>query len=131
MFGKVWKWAGQKRTCNLSIGVPFYQIDHDLKNLIDDLEAWRMHDSYDLIEQAVRLHHRAVQIHPFNNGNGRWSRLLSNVWLKRCGSAPMRWPEQTIKNESPIRQRYIEAVRAADRGRYGPLLTLHREYMGV
>ena len=37
----------------------------------------------DLSEQAVLLHHRAVQIHPFENGNGRWSRLLANIWLKK------------------------------------------------
>ena len=129
MFGKVWKWAGQKRTWNLNIGVPFYQIDHDLKNLLDDLEAWHMHGSYGLVEQAVRLHHRAVQIHPFNNGNGRWGRLLSNVWLKRCGSAPVRWPEETIKNSSPIRERYIEAMKAADRQSYEALTALHLEYL--
>ena len=34
-------------------------------------------------EQAAMLHHQAVAIHPFENGNGRWSGLLANIWLRR------------------------------------------------
>ena len=58
MFGEVWEWAGTRRTTELNFGVPAYQIDHDLKNLFDDLAAWHEHESFPLIEQSVRLHHR-------------------------------------------------------------------------
>jgi fido (protein-threonine AMPylation protein) len=113
----------------LNFGVPAYQIDHDLKNLFDDLIAWHEHESFPLIEQSVRLHHRAVWIHPFRNGNGRWARLLANIWLKRWRHAPVKWPEQTIEDESRIRNEYIAAVKAADRGDYTPLLALHERYL--
>ena len=38
------------------------------------LRFWETNATFDLLEQAMLLHHRAVQIHPFENGNGRWSR---------------------------------------------------------
>jgi fido (protein-threonine AMPylation protein) len=34
---------------------------------------------YDLDECAIRFGYRLVVIHPFPNGNGRWSRLVSAV----------------------------------------------------
>ena len=129
MFGEVWKWAGTRRSTELNFGVPAYQIDHDLKNLFDDLAVWHQHESFPVIEQSVRLHHRAVWIHPFRNGNGRWARLLANIWLKRSRHGPVKWPEQTIGDGSRIRKEYIAAVKAADRGDYTPLLALHQMYL--
>ncbi len=82
MFAEVWRWAGHKRTTELNPGVPVYQIDIALKDLMDDLAYWRDKNDTDIIEQATRLHHRAVAIHPFLNGNGRWARLLANIFLK-------------------------------------------------
>ena len=56
-------------------------IGEHLAQLCDDI---RGREPYlpDVLEQAVLIHHRAVQIHPFRNGNGRWSRMLSNIWLR-------------------------------------------------
>ncbi|MBI4208502.1 MAG: Fic family protein [Deltaproteobacteria bacterium] len=34
-------------------------------------------------ELSARLHHRLVWIHPFENGNGRWARLIMNIHLKK------------------------------------------------
>jgi len=78
-----------------------------------------------LLEQGARLHHRAVLIHPFTNGNGRWSRLLANIWLLRHGRRVVRWPETVIGYESPLRSDYLRAVRAADRGDLDPLIAMH------
>jgi fido (protein-threonine AMPylation protein) len=71
MFGKVWVFAGKRRNRMLNIGVEVYQIDPQLRQLLDDLAYWEEHETHGMIEQAARLHHRAVQIHPFENGNGR------------------------------------------------------------
>lgn len=81
MFGAVWKWAGQPRKINLNLGSSWHQVPIQLQGLRDDLAYWKKNWP-DVIEQAAHLHHRAVQIHPFPNGNGRWSRLLANIWLK-------------------------------------------------
>ena len=128
MFGKVWRWAGTTRSTELNLGVPAHRIQTDLQSLLDDATYWRDHRVYDAIEQATRLHHRAVFIHPFLNGNGRWSRFLANVWLKQAGAPVVAWPEETIGDQSVIRQKYLDAVRRADDGDLGPLVDLHREY---
>jgi Fic-DOC domain mobile mystery protein B len=127
MFEKVWTWAGTIRTCDLNIGVPFFNIRDQLQGLLNDLPTWASYGVGSL-EQAVRLHHRAVRIHPFPNGNGRWSRLLANIWLKRQGKQIVHWPEDTIGQTSTIRDQYIAAVRAADTGDEQPLIDMHREY---
>jgi hypothetical protein len=72
--------------------------------------------------------HRAVLIHPFQNGNGRWARMLANIWLKQSGQKIIAWPDQAIENASVIRQTYIQAVKAADNGDYLPLIALHQNF---
>jgi Fic-DOC domain mobile mystery protein B len=126
MFGDVWAWAGQRRkTDGLNIGCRPHMIDAELHNLLGDLAEWRDHGVYGAIERAARLHHRAVQIHPFLNGNGRWSRMLANIMLKQDGHSPIEWPEQTFGTASPIRDEYLAAVRAADGHDYSSLIDLH------
>jgi Fic family protein len=80
-----------------------------------------------LLVQASRLHHQAVHIHPFENGNGRWSRALANVWLRLHDNPLTAWPQE-LGTESPVRDEYIAAIKAADRGDEGALLELHRRY---
>lgn len=127
MFGDVWTWAGTLRRSQTNIGCPPHDIEARLHNLVEDLLAWRS-SGMPLLEQAVRLHHVAVQIHPFLNGNGRWSRLVSNIWIKREGGAPIEWPEATIGAASVIRGAYLDAIRAADAGAYAPLIELHARF---
>ncbi|MBS0189814.1 MAG: mobile mystery protein B [Phycisphaerales bacterium] len=129
MFGQVWTWAGKFRTGQTNIGSPPHQIEIDLQNLIADLEAWKK-SGMPLAEQAARLHHRAVQIHPFPNGNGRWSRMVANIWLKLNGAEPIEWPETTIGTVSTVRDEYLEAVKEADRGDIASLLALHERFVG-
>ena len=100
MFGQVWKWAGMLRTTELNIGVPATQIESLLHALAEDLAFWETESIIPLIDQSAMLHHRAVAIHPFLNGNGRWARLLANIWLRRHKQHVIDWPEQTIGTES-------------------------------
>ncbi len=127
MFGAVWTWAGVLRTCDLNLGVPWQQVETRLYALMDDLAFWEKHNP-DSLEQAVLLQHRAVQIHPFMNGNGRWARMLANIWLRLHAQPVTAWPEQTVGAESPIRKEYLEAIREADVGDYGPLTNLHKRF---
>jgi len=83
----------------------------------------------DLTEQATRLHHIAVEIHPFPNGNGRWGRMLTNIWLALHGSPIIGWPEEAIGTISPIRDQYIAALEAADNGDLEPFVEMHRRYL--
>lgn len=128
MFGDVWTWAGSLRTTALNIGCNASDVAPQLQSLLDDLAAWAEFGSYPVSEQAVRLHHRAVQIHPFLNGNGRWSRMLASIWLKQQGQPLVVWPETLIGTASEIREEYLQAVKAADKGDYDGLLRLHARF---
>ena len=127
MFGEVWEWAGVVRTRDLNLGVRWNLIDEKLHNLVNDLKFWE-ESGMDPVEQAVRLHHQAVQIHPFLNGNGRWARLLANIWLRSRGHLETAWPEHSLGAVSPIRAEYLAAIKEADDGNLDPLLALTREH---
>ena len=77
------------------------------------------------METATRIHHRAVHIHPFLNGNGRWSRMLANIYLRKNGLMPVRWQEDLLASENPKRTEYIEALKTADKGDYRKLIEMH------
>ncbi|WP_165220650.1 mobile mystery protein B [Aquisphaera insulae] len=127
MFGDVWDWAGLFRSRDLNLGAPWLQVPQRLHDLFEDLRFWET-EGIDLMIQATRLHHRAVAIHPFLNGNGRWARMLTNIWLHLHGLADIAWPAME-GTTSPIRGEYIEALKSADNGDEEPLLSLHRQYL--
>ena len=127
MLGEVWEWAGKLRQCELSIGIKAYLISTELKKLVDDIEYWTKHKTYGVVETAARIHHRAVHIHPFLNGNGRWSRMLANIYLRKNGLMPVRWQEDTLAKENPKRTEYIDALKMADKGDYKKLIEMHQE----
>ena len=129
MFGKVWTWAGKARRVELEgVGSKWFNVEPELQSLLEDLKAWKS-SGMSFIEQAARLHHRAVLIHPFENGNGRWARLLANIWLKRNGQGVIAWPDgDLIGRESSIRQEYIAALKEADAGNFDPLIEMHKKY---
>lgn len=126
MFGDVWEWAGKLRHNELSIGVKAYLVPMELKKLSDDIEYWMKHKSFDVYETAARIHHRAVQIHPFQNGNGRWSRMLANIYLRQNGLMPVKWQEDLLAKENPKRSDYIKALKKADNGDYKDLIQMHK-----
>lgn len=75
--------------------------------------------------QSVRLHHGAVRIHPFQNGNGRWSGIVGNIRLRVNNHPVVEWPEGVIGAVSPIREGYLYAVRRADEHDFGVSINLH------
>jgi len=127
MFGSVWDWAGKFRQIELSIGIKAYMVPTALKELADDIAYWDTNKTYDIYETAARIHHRAVQIHPYQNGNGRWSRMLANIYLRQKGSMPVKWQEDMLSKENLQRDAYIKALKDADSGDYSSLIAMHRE----
>ena len=125
MFGNVWDWGGKFRQVELSIGIKAYKVPTALKELADDIAYWDKNRTFDIYEIATRIHHRAVQIHPYKNGNGRWSRMLANIYLRQNGSMPVKWQEDLLSKENPKRDEYILALKMADNGDYSSLIAMH------
>jgi len=127
MFGHVWRWAGLFRKTGKNIGLPAWQIAIELRTLCDDCAFWIKHNSYPPDEIAVRFHHRLTAIHPFANGNGRHARLMADIILAHLLKQPrFTWGSGNLINAGDCRRQYINALRAADRYDYGPLLAFVR-----
>lgn len=126
MLNKTWRWAGKFRQTEKSIGVDPARIGVDLHNLIEDVKCWQEFNTYPIDEQAARLHHRLVLIHPFPNGNGRHARLFTDTFLRYCGVQPFTWGSVNLVDASDTRAAYIKALQAADDRDYGPLLAFVR-----
>lgn len=119
MFCDVWKWAGTFRRSDKNIGVPWYNIPVDLKQLCDDAEYWIEHQTFSEDEIAARFHHKLVSIHLFPNGNGRHARLMADILLEHLfNKPPFTWGSADLKYSGEDRKKYIEALRAADKGEY-------------
>jgi Fic-DOC domain mobile mystery protein B len=126
MFGDVWKWAGTYRTTARNIGIDAYRIGPEVAQLMSDAQYWVENKAYQSDEIAVRFHHRLVAIHPFPNGNGRHSRLMSDLLIERLGGASFTWGGGSLTDTGELRRRYVDALRAADNHDVGPLLKFAR-----
>ncbi len=122
MFGNTWRWAGTYRTTEKNIGVDPTQIATRLHDLCEDVKTQVAKKSFPIDEIATRFSHRMVAIHPFPNGNGRFSRTIADLLLVQHGAEQFTWGAASLVVESEVRQRYLDALRAADRGDYGLLL---------
>jgi Fic-DOC domain mobile mystery protein B len=126
MFSNVWRWAGDNRATNKNIGCDWWEIDLQLRGAFDDTRTWIEFSSYPSDEIAVRFHHRLVAIHPFANGNGRWSRLMADTLARRLGQPAFSWGNSSLLDDDATRRAYIDALRVADRHDIAPLLTFAR-----
>ncbi len=90
------------------------ELDMEVREATKNLRLPRNEKQYrKIIEKASRLSHRLAYIHPFENGNGRTSRLLLNMVLMRAGLT-----EVAIKEE---KEKYLRSMRQADDGDFMPL----------
>ena len=112
MFGDVWKWAGSYRTHDGN--TPPHEIAVGVRASLDDARYWAENKTYEPPEIAVRLHHRLVLIHPFVNGNGRCTRMLADVIVKRLKADPLTWGSASLVETGEARQAYVAALKAAD-----------------
>lgn len=126
MFGDTWRWAGSFRTTEKNIGIDPLQIQPALRNLFEDVKAQLEFGSYPLVEIAARFSHRLVAIHPFANGNGRLSRTYADLLLVQHGARRFSWGADNLVAEGEVRQRYLDALRAADRRDYALLFAFVR-----
>lgn len=126
MLCDVWRWAGRFRASQNNIGIDYWLIPTEVRQLLDDAKAWIGFSTYPPDELAVRFHHRLVLIHPFPNGNGRHARLLADLLVMSLDRERFSWGRESLRDPGAARRRYIEALHAADNHDMGPLLAFAR-----
>ncbi len=124
LFGEVWSWAGKFRLREMNIGIEPYQIAVQLRMHLDNARYWAEADVFTPLEAAARFHHRLVEIHLFANGNGRHARITTDLYLRDYfDHEAVQWSGgESLQVDSARRTAYIDALRAADRGEFEPLL---------
>ncbi|OGX88754.1 hypothetical protein BEN47_08390 [Hymenobacter lapidarius] len=86
-----------------------------MRDLVDWYRTEETAPTMHPVALAAEFHYRFVRIHPFDDGNGRMSRLLMNLILLRHG-----YPMTVIK--AADRNPYLAALSAADAGDPEPFL---------
>jgi len=123
MFDEVWEWAGSYRTTNKNIGVSAYLIPTEVESmLVETSHRLENKDDWGYTNQqiALLLSHKSVQIHPFANGNGRWSRDLADAFLDSLGEKPFTWGSSLPSEKQ--HDAMIRAIKAADVGDFENLM---------
>ena len=130
MYDQVWTWAGQYRTTERNLGVPYWQVRVDMRNLEADANTWLADTSearYSNDEGAIRFGYRLVVVHPFPNGNGRWARLASDALIVALGGSRFTWGGTSLTEPGALRRDYISALQSADTsGNFEPLMAFSR-----
>ncbi len=121
--------AGRYRTGEANFGTraapPPEQLDSLLQRLVVEIAA-HLSSVQNETDSAARMnaaflfaaldHAEMIRIHPFVDGNGRWARVATNVFLHDCG-----FPLGVVVRKAN-KQRYIAAMdRCIDNGEPGDL----------
>ena len=109
------KESGKYRTENVRIAgskktPPSYsKIIKLMQEYISNIHKLKLHP----IKKAAFIHHELVNIHPFLDGNGRVSRLITNLYLMQQG-----YPPVVLKRQD--RRKYYHVLQKADEGDLSP-----------
>lgn len=106
----------------------YYATPEETPAKMQDLMTWYRNETAKSVmhpvEIAARFHHRFTSIHPFDDGNGRMSRLLMNLMLMQTG-----YPPAVIRISE--RDQYLAALRRADREEHDDFLGFIAEHVVV
>jgi len=105
------RYADQGRYVLTDTGRHSFPSPAELPALMHDFAVW-LGAAADTPASSFAAHRRLVEIHPFNDGNGRTARLLMNLILIRGGLPP-------IAVRPTDRPAYIAALQQAQDGQGG------------
>ena len=102
------RYADLNRYVRTETGRHVFPFPAEIPSMMGDFAAW-LRDAPETPETAFAAHRRLVDVHPFNDGNGRTARLLMNLVLIRAGYPPVSvCPEDRLS--------YIRALQQAQAG---------------
>ena len=135
MYNQVWSWAGTLRSetgAQTNVGVPPEAVPQELGRVAMEYHGeWKDRGNERIVPFIARYHHALVLLHPFDNGNGRWSRLSCDALVEHViKEPPIVWATDTLIKDSDERSAYIAALKQADEGNYGPLIDYLTELNG-
>jgi Fic family protein len=118
-------WAGKLRTIRVEYSGKEAPLPHLLPqlviNLCADLNERLKHLDHENMKEVVVLlawfQHCFVQIHPFQDYNGRLARMMTILILLNIGLPPI----EIKANTDVDRQSYLDAMYGADEGDYSKL----------
>jgi len=113
VFGELYDWAGKWRTIITNIGIEPGKIPFAVMEYADQVDYLKnnINNQDDLIHCLFFAHHRFTQIHPFNNGNGRTARLVTDLIANMNGYQNI---QLYVKESGEERENYKRALAAAD-----------------
>ncbi|QYE33658.1 mobile mystery protein B (plasmid) [Polymorphobacter sp. PAMC 29334] len=114
MNGDVWRWAGTYRTTASNIGIDAHRIPVELYQAIDAAKYWAANQTFPADEIAIRFSHRVVAIHPYPNGNGRFSRMVGDLLAIELAQPRFTWGQVNLVDPTETRKAYIAKLKAAD-----------------
>jgi Fic family protein len=102
------RYADLSRYVRTDTGRHAFPSPAQIPALMGDLAGW-LNKAPDTPETGFAAHRRLVDIHPFNDGNGRTARLLMNLVLIRGG-----YPPVAVRPED--RPAYVRSLQRAQAG---------------
>ncbi|CAN5427373.1 hypothetical protein BH09SUM1_BH09SUM1_04180 [soil metagenome] len=106
---KKWPNSPVRRDGKVHEYCPPEQVDSEMDRLLD-LHRRHTDSGVPPDVEAAWMHHRFVQIHPFQDGNGRVARCLATLVLLKAGDFPF-----IVRRDE--RSRYLDSLEAADEGK--------------
>ncbi len=97
-------------------------VAFEMNNLLEWYRNAEEENLHPVVMSAI-FHHKFTSIHPFDDGNGRLARILSNFILLKHN-----YPVIVIKNRDKVQ--YYAALNIADNGIYEDLIKLFAENIG-
>jgi cell filamentation protein len=128
--GELYPWAGEYRQVNISKGNFVFAMAAQVPRLMRELERdvlarytpCTFSNPDEVLEALAITHCELVLIHPFREGNGRVSRLLSTLMALQAGLPLLNF--SGIKGKQRVA--YFAAVQAGMARDYAPMVEIFR-----
>jgi len=129
--GDIYEWAGQYRSVNVSKDDFAFAMVAQIPKLMDQFEKDQLaeftpcdfSDRNEIVKALAEVHTELVLIHPFREGNGRCSRVLSSIMALQAGLPVLDFSLIS----GPMKLEYFSAVQTGMDRNYTPMEKLFAE----